>query len=456
MATTTPGDFELVDSCKPAYELLRKAINNDLIFIIGPPSVGKKTIVDKLFQEHSNLAHAYVNCYSITTASKFFAQICQSFQSYKKLREADKNKTRRPDVAKSFSSHEFERYFGALVKLAEQRKIDRLYVVLDHVEVFQRTNLMHCFTSLVSMKRLNIIVITYESPADIVHYSIRVSKTAGIRIQDRVAPVIVPAWSKEDTIKYILSYPPREKEDLYKRFVRNVVAIMYASDNMNPTQTLLICQDLFEDFLRYYEEKTREQLRKHLKNQGYETDFDDEDLEEFAKTKGHTVSTVGAFLQSFRSSIEKKRQATVWTASDVEVRLQTNTAVMIIAAYVAAYTRPTDDRLNFVKLQKNTRLRKQAAIDKGSKPFTFERLYHIYKGLQRILVTTNHDHPIYENGFVLGDVERLENLNILIHQSGWSVHPDARYKLSPCVKRDYIDRLANNLDLKLEHIQGLV
>lgn len=456
---------ELIPSLKPSYDLLKKAIQNEVVFVTGPPSTGKTTIVKKVFNEDfvDVYLSAYVDCYSIPSQAKLFSTIYQAYSSTLNLSKtrAHKTKTRLPDSSGPANLADFPRLLNEYHDIAKEKGYRGLFIVLDHVDVFEKTNLMDSFVALCravtqNLISLRLVVVSYEDPSDIVHYITQKSVAIGLSFQDRMQVVSCSVWSREDTVDWIMSLPPKldELHDLYAKFVRNIVTLVYTSDSRDPRQIRMYCQQNFADFLDYHRNKTKEQIKKILKL-GTDETIEDEVVEEYTLGVHHNTALVQSFLNNQNSLSDKKRSDFRWTHENSEVKMTINTATMIVASYLAAYTRPADDKWNFVRYQARKAKSRDTTSNNVNKPFTLERLVQIYIQLLQKSVGERKLHIIYNNDCALADVERLENLNILQHQGGYELSSEARYKLSPSIKRAYVERLAQHNNLSLEWFRGV-
>lgn len=451
------NNAKLIESIIPAYEQLKAALPcNDLICITGPPSVGKTTMAKLVFQENEQFLYAYVSCYDVSIPSQLYTRICNQFHSKMNVRTKQQAGKLIGSyyIDKPVSVQDFPNYCKEYDKIARNKRYKKLFVVIDQIELLRGTPLMDSIALFVTIPCLSLIIITNKSPTKVVNY---MSNSRIILIaQDRMLPIFVGTWSKADTIEAILESPPSRGAQLYKTFVTNVVTLVYMTSTKNVREIKLYCQENFEEFLSYYKDKVKDRMRKRShESDEYETNSTCIDLDDQDVSKGYTANLTASFLQSFKVMIQK-RDMNSWRSNDVETKLPLNTSTLMVAAYVAAHTKPSDDKKNFVKYQRRlTRREKRDGVDIQSRVFTLERLIHIYLALMRRSLGEENLHNIWNNDFVLSDVERLESLNILQIHSGDGISSDTRYKLSSCVRRSYIERIARHSELNLDHIHGL-
>ena len=447
--------IELVPSLEGPYRRLTDRVGGeDLIFIIGPPATGKTTLVMKLFSENREYLHAYINCYEISTPTQLYSTIYRSF--FAGIKSRTQKLPRFEDI--KIKASDFPVYFRELNRLAQEQNHEKLYVTLDQIELFRRTPLVDCVTLFSTIEDFNMIMISNEPPQDIIH-CLGGSQENMLTLQDKIVPVSVPCWSREDLIHAIMEYPPLRGEDLYKKFVNNVVQSNNSSRNFHEVK--LYCQNKFPKFLAEYEKLRQEnlivQLRKEPGSQ-FKNKEDSEIIKWISENKNEVEISGQLNKRCFAISSANILKAKSSLISVSDARIPTTSSILIVAAFIASQTTPADDKRNFVK--KQAKKARQVSRSKGnvSRPFTLERLLHVYSGLLRAALEgydEKMDGYMYKNDSVLSDVERLENLNLFQLCSGDGISSESRYRLSKSVKREYIDELAERQSIKLEYIQGL-
>lgn len=454
---------KLIPSLELTYEKLKRALLNEAVFVTGPHSSGKTYMVKKAFEEDyaEIYVSAYIDCYSVGSANRLYETICQSFTSTIDIDQETRAKKRLPEIGEPVNLPDVPKLMNKYHRLAVKKGFETLFVIFDHVEVFNQTNLLDAFVSLcraISQKLvpIRLVIISYEDPTDIIHTIVQKSAPVAVSLQDRMQVVSCSVWSKEDVASWILEQPPDSEtmRELYIKFVKNVVTLVYTADGKVPIRVKQYCQSNFAKFLKYYKNKVKEHIRKSYNS---EESIEDELLDEYGLGAHMETAVIQSFVNSYMPIQDKKKRRKVWTSNCPELRLNLNTAAMIVAAYVAAYTKPADDKWNFGgNLKRKPKSRGAPSHeDCANRPFTLERLMQIYIRLMQESVGERKLNIIFNNDSSLGDVERLQNVNILQHQSGWDISSEARYKLSPGVKRDYVQRLAEHVQLDLNWYRGL-
>lgn len=140
---------------------------------------------------------------------------------------------------------------------------------------------------------------------------------------------------------------------------------------------------------------------------------------------------------------------------------------ILIAAYCASYNSPKTDKRFFLKMQLGAtrNIRKQAytkqdQVPTGPKPFTLERLLHIYKALQELneghefdqlqqKETTNH---------LLSQIMTFVSQKLLIKANSMSIAfpylSSAKYRIADNVTNEFINGLAHSVNFNLaEHLE---
>jgi hypothetical protein len=456
--------LDLIPSLQGTYEELRRATWNEVVYLTGPPSSGKTTLVKKLFEEkHKEYLHAYIDCFSIRNQAHLLSRICQSFHSAMNVRRsrAGKNVKSLPEPDAPVPVNDFYDAIIEYQNIAHDKGYRHLFVVLDQIEAFERTNMMDTFITLCRYNLLDIrlIIISCEHPVDMIHYVAHKHPSIAMSVQDRCQVVFCKEWSNEDIVKWILNTPPKKYQELYEKFVKNVVTLVTKTETKDPTIIRMYCQEHFEDFIIYYNKRRKEQVLKQLGLDSNSSEITEQELDNYELQRGFSGNLlVSNFLHTFKVLIQKNKDNSKWTSSDKETHLPKNTAILIIAAYIAAYSKISDDKDNFIRYQRKKSSSRRRELDKKdlqNKLFSLERLVQIYLELMKISSGTKTLNIINNNDGVLADIERLKNLGILHHKSGFQFCSDARYKLSDDIKNEYIGRIADNWELQLQHFQGL-
>jgi len=437
------------------YQLLRNALeSNDFICISGLPSVGKTTFVTRFLDKEKCYVYAHINCYHVATPTKLYSCIAESLGTGHKIRARGRTETSLIRSLLDFKEF-FQDYHQSVTK---NTRTTRIFVILDHVELFKRTSLMEAVVSLSTIPDMLLILIT-ES----VYETLDTIKAAAprLRIQNRTSIIELAPWTKSDLIQLILLQPPRQFDDLYRKFVNNVVAIVHSKNTNDPVEIRSFCQENFGTFIEFYKTRIKALAKKNGMLDSDSSDISDSELEEYSVDSMYISSSICSFLDSFKTMVARKDIRSIDQRNlDIKVALGTN--IMIVAAYVAAYTRPSHDKRNFVKFQKK-RLPKRANSDyvstvSSNRPFTLERLLQIYaclNNLSRGISDDGKENSMNHLDSIASDVKLLQDLSILKCVGGDGLDSLSRFRISDRVERDYVQRSAQQVDLSLTNIYGL-
>lgn len=442
-------DLKYPTQCDEIYEAIKLT---DFIVVHGMGSTGKTTLVKHILTGYNEnirkeIVYSYVNCNTVSTTVQFFNLIVDSFKTNLQKGLHLMNKT-------IMGSRDF---IDIMVNLIEQAKKLRYRVVVavDSVEYLKKTPALDCLYVMVNIRGLKLMIVTCDSASCTIDDYFKYNSTRaslGIRMKH----IEVPCWSKEDIIDNICKIEPTRSRDMYKKFVNNVVQIFYASSTRDFVELRTFCMENFEKFLEQYEKELKEYVEK------YEPELLDDSMEEMVKLgPRHEKRSITSFLQTFKSMIRNKDLQEM-THLKIDRKIVFGTSILIIAAFIAANTKPSDDKRNFLKYQKrkdrNFKDRTEDDTMTSAKHFTMERLIQIYRALSYISQEKFDDEnsepePIPDS--VLSDIKMLEDLKIITIVSGDGFDTFTKYTLSKDLDRGYFERLAKQVRINLEDFHGL-
>lgn len=447
-------------------ELLKKFIAaRSHILVTGQSGVGKTTLVLSVLSKRGsfNGAQAYIDCHEIATPTKLYQSIISQFTTNgRETRVTLASQIQQVDSALLVSK----------IELAYRRH-NCLYLILDQVEQFKWTNLMDAFVVLATIPEINLLMISNEPAYDLLNYI----KHPSIRlmIQTKLSVLELNPWTTVELSALISSEKPKaDWQDTYSKFVNNMVVSQYELTK-NLRELKFICQTNYGKF----KEKLREELvRLYGKQKHYKTDeLTEEYLMDFDLTAQNIMQAFRMFLQDFK--LIKQEEWDNNRSSKVDTSISQSMTFMIVSAYIAAYTTPTEDKRNFVKYQhrKLSRGRDGKDHEREPKTFTLERLLQINRcliHLQGHEKTGNSDlddsscqeqqrdencqareklPEIFDS--TLWDVELTERLGLIKVSSGDGVGPLTKYKISDQLTRQYVQRICKQIQLSLDDLHGL-
>jgi origin recognition complex subunit 5 len=140
---------------------------------------------------------------------------------------------------------------------------------------------------------------------------------------------------------------------------------------------------------------------------------------------------------------------------------------ILIAAYCASYNSPKTDKRFFLKLQiagprsvRKQAYTKQDQVPTGPKPFTLERLLHIYKALQELNEGHEFDPMLQKEttNHLLSQIMTFVSQKLLIKANSMSVSFPfsslAKYRIADNVTNEFIHGLASSVNFNLsEHLE---
>lgn len=441
---------DIVKSLSVSLELLRNAIAcTEHICICGPSSTGKTTLVRKVFEEQDDYLHAYIPCELFSSSSKLFIKIYESF-----VINSGIGKNRNTVPSQVWALGDFIETLEKFQSRAISHGFKRLFIVLDRIDSLKGTTALESISSLATFRDLSLIFITtntIESVASLIK-----SDDVKINLDINCTSIYVAYWSQQDIIDTILLRPPAHKKKIFKKFVNNVVRILYSSRTKDYIELRDFCRHEFAYFLTYYSARSHESIRKSEK-------LDENAVITKELYKGFDLSPLlPSILSSFLASLKSDKfsgEENWRLANERDRKPEVITGLLIIACYIAATTSPSDDKKNFVKAQKRkvSRQKSESVNYVALKQFTLERLIHIHKGLLHIHYGESLDSPSKEDFLdqYLDSVTNLEEVDIIQLTMGDGLDPMSRYKLSGHITREYVNRLASYIEFEIQHINGL-
>lgn len=451
-------DIDIVKSHRVKLEYLEYSIlAGEFIYIFGPPSVGKTTLAQSIGVVYTDVLSVYLNCNFFSSPSKIYTYILKSLSVTLKYKGS-------MNLDKLMGSSEFARLYEILERKSREDGNPRIYVILDQVELFYKTTMMDSIIALSKTPRLCLMFCSTDS-CDIFLNKIS-SDISRSRLGDMLNVIQLPAWSKSDIIDLICEGEPARFKTLYKKFVTNIVSILYFSTTKNFVEIRNWCQANFEKFIEFYRTRMHEMAREERALDPGEI-FEDDYLEEYS-TKYSGAQRLTNIIASYISSIEGLKPPegrSDFNKLDRDRKLNITTSILVVAAFVAANTRPNDDKRNFVSFQKR-RASSRSQGFRDTRNFPLERLLQIYKGLIIISERSNPEHACNEKDIlklrrsdlrnsVLSDVGLLEDLKMLEIVTGDGLNPDTIFKLSSLISYAFVNRLAHQVGLDLEHFHGI-
>lgn len=436
---------DIVSTNIPKYHEIQSAADNkSIIFIRGPSSTGKTFLARKALSDDRSIVHVYIDCNLITNPSKFYIKILNSLRTKLRL---PKLMRRCQDIkVLSFLDFRFSFESDIVTRIADRK----IYIILDDVDIFTGTSMLDCLVALSNTKKLNLLLISVDNPNDFLA-GIR-SQSSRKNIHDRLSIIQLFLWTNNDVINTICLDGPVKGSELYGLFVNNVVNLLCKNTTRDFREIKTLCRVEFPNFYMHYMQRYMEFVK--LK-EGIEHDLTVEDLTENFELDRQVISS---FLASYIKPLANKygnKSLLGSTETKVDRRVVINTSIMMIAVYIAAYTKPSDDKRNFVLFQKRkvSRPKESESIDKA-RPFSLERLVHIYDGLVCSIKGEQKGEILYDS--TMGDIQLLEDLNIIKMVSGDGIKADTRFKISSTVRREHVAKLANQIRFDMNSIYGLL
>lgn len=429
----------------------------DTIYIFGPPSIGKTTMAEESLQVYHDVISLYINCNSMSSCSKIYISILKLL-SQKLYCEEWVN------LNKLISVPEFTRTYYKLELESRKEGFSRIYVVLDNLEAFYKTPMMETITVLSKTRNLSLMFCSSDS-CEIFLNAIS-SDIARDRIADSLNVIQLPVWTKSDIIDVICEQEPAKFKALYRKFVTNIVSILYSVTTKDYVEIRNWCQTNFGNFLEFYKAKMHEMAWEEKALDPEET-FEDDYLEEYpTKQSGNNRSA--NIIASYLNSLEGLKPPdgnSDFIKLNRDRKLNWSSSILIMAAFIAANTRPSDDKRNFVSFQKR-KISSKARSVKVFNRFSLERLLQIYKGLISVsaksmvladpsgVETPKLRRSDFRNS-VLSDVGLLEDLRMIEIATGDGLNPDTTYRLSTIISYAFVNRLARQCGFELEHFYGI-
>lgn len=436
-STKTTECLELLES---------NIISDNIIFVTGLPCSGKTTSIERVIKKHKEYIHVIINCNQIFKTSALYIHILKSLiKSLDIVYQV-------PDQV--LPVQEFVYHYEQLSKLTVKKGFTKTLLVFDRVERYKNNSMIETLPVFVSLQDVNLVMVTCRAPIDIFNSL----KDVTIRkvIYNRLKVIEIAPLKKEELTNFVLEQPPCKHEDLYKTFANNVVLMLYDYSTKNYIEIRSYCQQNFEHFLDFFKARVKVTLVKErlIKPSEEVTDSILEELD-IHRRHGFITEVVVSFLESFKE-MNRNVGADMRNVSfkKVEHTVVLGMGILIVAAYIAAYTRPSHDKRNFVKFQKRTRCSTRLnCVEDGAKLFTMERVLQIYKALSNLI----SDKPTQElPDSVLGDLQALEDLGIIKCHTGDGLSTLTQYKISPNLSKDYVKFLAqSDLELDLSNLHGL-
>lgn len=444
-------DSDIVNTNAANYKLLKLALaNKDIIYISGPSSSGKTFLAKKALGEDRTIAYAYVDCDTITNPSKLFIEILGSLKRYLKIPRLSK-------VPKVLGFSDFITLYRAIVNTARNKGIPNIYVTLDRFQKLLGTQVLDYLKALVDDGEIGLVLISSEDP----HHMLSdiQSFVAKCRIYRKLCFLQLSVWDKNDIVDTICLDEPKVMPDIYRKFVQNLVSVVYDANTRDFNDIKKLCRERFPHFCQLYSEKHKENI------DGREEIIPKRRRKTLASTKeqpsepnafsSDRKSIIGTFIESFKDMMTQSELSSRERV-DIDRSVELSCSALILAAFIAAYTRPSDDKQNFIKFQKRKSTRRiQFDLVAESKSFTLERLLHIHQGI----LSSNPRHGEVTETYVpdsaLSEVQQLVDINMIEAVSSDVYSSHARYRLSSCVEREYVDRIAQQIEFSLDHVFGL-
>lgn len=431
----------------PKCDKIIDALDHDsFVVVTGMPSVGKTAIVEYVLNFDENYKYSFINCNTVdtVTSNQFYATIINDLSS-----KLGKKVTK----VKINSARDFIDAFEELNKF--KSRYDKLIVALDRIEFLKKSSILDCLTILATVPNLKLIFISTESASSIIQDYFK-SQWLQSSLATRLVSVELAPWQKKDIIHQICKIEPFKEPELYRKFVNNIVQIVYNSNTKDFVELRSYCQENYCKFIDFYKRERNEYLRKKEPKLRKKSDEELDKLKEsydIQLSREYENHILASFLASFKNICQDRD---VWSSAEVntDAKIEMEKGILIVAAYIAANTKPSDDKRNFVRFQKK-KLKKEDDNYHQMKPFTLERLVQIYKALCYDSSGQARGDMFDIPDSLLSVVKTLEDLKIITLTGGDGFDAQSRFTLSKHLTRDYFKKLADTNEIQINHYFGL-
>lgn len=431
-----------------AQEKLERSLQtSQLIYVCGFASVGKTTLVQNVLK-NSDYVYTYVNCCTIATSSALFIKICRSLSD--KLQSKRKLLRKIPD--KVMGAQDCADFCDELKTEVEKENRAKIFVVLDEVDLLQKTALMDSLYALLTCSSINLILISRESPDQMcMHIK---NSTMTIRFRDRCDTIEMKYWEKQELVEVILQQEPTDHVDLYRKFVHNVVNILYIQNTRDFRELRKFCQTNFDKFIEYHNKRTQESAVKNTPSGDRKSRRGlSRATNETHENPAYIMNIINSFIQNCDEL--KVGHLSQSSYSDLDKKCNFGTSILIVAAYICGHTTPACDIRNFVKLQKKKMKLPKIKEVENSKIFTLERMLQVFRSLAQLAREDENFNELDFRDSILRDVRLLEELTMLKIVTGDGLDTSTRYKISSILTREYVERIAKQCYIELQHFVGL-
>lgn len=395
-----------MESRHRVLQYIRQSLRTqDILLLTGMSSVGKTTIVKHVLAS-SNCIYSFINCEKIATGSQLLNEICSQF-----LNQHSNNGIKRKYEDKIHGTSNFISFIQDYSMLPGLKSFDRMIVAFDKAEQLTSASLLDTFLFLHTYF-LNIGIVCIANDFEFLQ-SIRSSGVIS-DIEARCDKIEIPPWSKEDVAQIIIQKSNINGTDIlvdeFDRFVNNVVITHYNTTTKDLLELKSICHDEFGEYM------TKENRK--------------------------------SILAPIHVKQDKKAPTKPNRTTDC------STLLFYVAAYIAAFTKPQHDKINFVREQRRKKSKTPKFNEDRHKPkqFTLERLTHIHRVLWAY-VTIPHDDPLPEHTLRL--INRMETIGIIRRVTGSDFDSLTRYKITPKLSLKFIQSIAECLEIPLDSFFGL-